>query len=388
MKPKILILYYKNFFPINSGDKNVISNHIDILSESYKVDLLHFPARNTANENQPQKNINKIISFKSKTSKKLLNLMKHYSPKYPIQTAMYYNQKTFNWIKAHKDDYYAFYPHFFRSAELVRKLHKNKVLHMHDAISLNYRTALNHKIPLIKKFLYKMEINKLIEYEKKCIADFNRTLLVSDFDRNYLIENNADKNKLTKIPISVSKKLLDYKKTDNSDSITFLGKMDYLANVDAMKYFVNKIFPFISQNINLKILGSSPAKDIQKLENERISVSGYIEDPYTIIKNSKIFVAPMRMGSGTQLKVLEAMALGKCVIASGIVKHGIDATNGKEIVYAENSEDFIDKINYYLKNDDKRKQIGKNARAFIKKNHTNQVIKDLLLDLFSNLKNN
>ncbi len=112
----------------------------------------------------------------------------------------------------------------------------------------------------------------------------------------------------------------------NEDVIVFTGAMDYWANVDAVKWFAVNVFPHIIKNfpaLKFYIVGSRPSKEVEALASNAIVVTGVVDDIRPYLAHAKLAVAPLRIARGIQNKVLEAMAMGKYVVATSAAMEGI-----------------------------------------------------------------
>jgi glycosyltransferase involved in cell wall biosynthesis len=150
--------------------------------------------------------------------------------------------------------------------------------------------------------------------------------------------------------------------------------MDYFPNEDAAEYFVKQIFPHVRTNhptAEFLIVGASPSSRVQKLsEYDRVTVTGFVDDPKDYLEQADVLVAPMRHGAGLQNKVLEGMALGRPVVTSSLAREGINARDGDHLIVVDDPDSFAASINDLISDIDKRRQIGKSARELIEREHT------------------
>jgi glycosyltransferase involved in cell wall biosynthesis len=105
-----------------------------------------------------------------------------------------------------------------------------------------------------------------------------------------------------------------------------------------------------------------------------INILGFVNDIRPFVQRASVFVAPIRSGSGTKIKVLNAMAQAKTVVATITAAEGIDAIHNKNIIIAQNSRDFSNKTIYFLRNKEKAEKIGQKARLLIKDKYSWEVI--------------
>jgi glycosyltransferase involved in cell wall biosynthesis len=159
--------------------------------------------------------------------------------------------------------------------------------------------------------------------------------------------------------------------------------MNYAPNVDAVSYFVTKVFPHIHAqlpNIRFVIVGTSPAKEVLKLARvPSVFVTGYVEDPYEYLEKAKVVVAPLRFSAGIQNKILEAMALRKAVVTTTKGARGIGGKDGEHFLVADEPEDMAGKILKLLGNQNLRKEIGENARKLVETTYRWDIIGQKLL---------
>jgi len=256
---------------------------------------------------------------------------------------------------------------------------KPKIIDLIDATSINYQGGKKF-LKSIWKLIYEVEANRLTLYELFTLKSFSKSFVSAEFDRSYL-KNNSDsfEHNLKVISNGVDEGIFrrDGSKVKEENWITFLGKMNYLPNIDAVTYFAEEVFSDIRQKSGVKfmIVGTRPNKRVMKLEKmEGIEVTGFVEDPHDYLEKSKIVVATLRFGSGMQYKILEAMALGKPVVTTSIGARGIKGQNGKHFIIANSKKDLVYNILELLENSSMRMSIGRNAKELVKNNYTWKII--------------
>jgi glycosyltransferase involved in cell wall biosynthesis len=156
-----------------------------------------------------------------------------------------------------------------------------------------------------------------------------------------------------------------------SNTLAFLGKMDYQPNIDAVSGFVNNVMPRLPQDYVFKIVGAKPTPEVLGLASERVLVTGFVEDPYAIVKNCDVAIAPMVSGGGIQNKVLETLALGMANIVSPLAALPMrDIRDNEHLVIANDVSDWVDSILEVTRNIEYRELLEVNGRNFIRENHT------------------
>jgi glycosyltransferase involved in cell wall biosynthesis len=157
-------------------------------------------------------------------------------------------------------------------------------------------------------------------------------------------------------------------------------------NVNATMYFVNKIYPKVKKvypDFEFNIIGGNATKEISSLSNiDGINVHGFVDDVAGLIQEQRLVVAPMVSGSGLQNKIIESMKLKKMVITTKIGSDGLTGLKGNELVIADNTDDFIDKLVYYLddENSNDLNNIAAEGKKYVEKTYSFETVKKQLLD--------
>jgi glycosyltransferase involved in cell wall biosynthesis len=147
--------------------------------------------------------------------------------------------------------------------------------------------------------------------------------------------------------------------------ILFVGLMDYAPNVEAARLICEIIAPR-SSGCRFDIVGKNPPK-LRCPENVRFS--GYVEDIRPVIANADICLAPIRTGSGTRIKILEYMAMGKPVIATSKGAEGIEYTDGRDIIIEDTIEKYPEIIRQLLDDEKRCSVLGREARKLVREKY-------------------
>ncbi len=154
---------------------------------------------------------------------------------------------------------------------------------------------------------------------------------------------------------------------DEPLNLLFVGNFMHPPNIDAAVRLSNAIFPRVQAHIpgvNLHIVGDQPTAQIRELANETIVVTGRVPDVTPYLDRAAVVVVPLRMGGGLRVKVKEALAAGKAVVASRLAVEGLDVEDGKQILLAESDEQFVDTVVHLLLNSAQRAALATRARAW------------------------
>lgn len=290
----------------------------------------------------------------------------------------------------------------FRMGQYVTKVKGIvKILDLCDSLALNLsRRAELDCTP--KRFLVKLEEKRVRRYEVEIMRSFDRGTVVASFDRDYLLKQDNNLN-LSVVPMGVDLKYFhphysDIEESDQSEltkridsslelkNLLFTGTMNYFPNVDAVIYFCNEIFPLIQKRFpdaNFYIVGNHPTDQVSRLaENRGVIVTGYVPDIRPYFDKSSVFVAPMRAGSGIQTKNLEAMAMGTPVVTTSIGAMGLEAEIGKELITADDPQEFANNVIQLIENPEMQHKFGSAGRKRIEQSYDWDVIVEKLEQVY------
>jgi polysaccharide biosynthesis protein PslH len=130
-------------------------------------------------------------------------------------------------------------------------------------------------------------------------------------------------------------------------SVLFVGSMDYHANIHAVTWFAREVWPEIASrhpDLEFVIAGRHPSLAVRKLAAARVRVTGTVEDIRPFYASATAVVVPLRVGSGTRLKILEAMAAGVPVVSTRLGAEGIEATPDVHLLLADTASDIVQAI--------------------------------------------
>ncbi|MFK7696914.1 glycosyltransferase family 4 protein [Paenibacillus sp. HJGM_3] len=286
----------------------------------------------------------------------------------PLQVNLFYNRKLLKQAHAIMD---SIHPDLvqvqtIRMAEYMTKYPTIKILDMIDAISLNMARRAKRDKLFLKPF-YFFESFLLKRYEEKAIAAYNRTILVSEKEKEYF---NSPRVVVNSNGTSMDCSRSEMEKYPSKEkAFIFHGNMSYFPNVEAMLYFTKEIWPEIHRkypDYKLYIVGKDPSKEIQNLNNRyNIVVTGFVEDISLYLLKSIIGIYPLNAGTGIQNKVLESLACGLPVICSNYGIQGIAGITNREVFIANSKEEIIQGVEELLLDEKLRQQYSFSGQRFV-----------------------
>jgi glycosyltransferase involved in cell wall biosynthesis len=227
---------------------------------------------------------------------------------------------------------------------------------------------------------------KIKEIELDIIQKADCTLVVSDVEAKFLsgILPNA-KVRVVPFPADIFEPENGY---DERNDIVYLGGFLHMPNVDAVLYFVNEIWPLVSQKLpgtRFVIAGPDAPQEILDLASDTIIVKGFVEDLGSLFATAKLSVAPIRYGAGIKGKILTSLGYGVPCIATGIATEGIGLKDGEDILIADTPAAFAETVVRVFTTPESWNLLSRNGLDFIRQNYSRPVVSSKLLDVFKEL---
>lgn len=151
--------------------------------------------------------------------------------------------------------------------------------------------------------------------------------------------------------------------------IIFTGSMDYYPNINAVLYFARRSWPLIRSQIpgaTWQIVGKDPPSEVKALAGlPGITVTGTVPDVTSYLASAEVAIAPLQIGSGTRLKILEALAMRKAVVSTSLGCEGLSVTSGKHLIVADQAQVFAQAVIDLMQNAEKRKALGDAGRILV-----------------------
>jgi glycosyltransferase involved in cell wall biosynthesis len=252
----------------------------------------------------------------------------------------------------------------------------------HNVESDLYRSISLRRYSILTIPYFYAKFLSLREYEKKVVSLFDLAVVMSERDRK-VFEGMCPGSKFLTLPNGVDTDFFVRRTTtpENHD-VYYAGSFNYYPNVDAVCYFVRDIFPAVRAkvaNARFFIAGNNPPEEVVRLhDGDKIIVLGYQNDVRTIMNKCAVSIAPLRLGGGTRLKIVEAMSMGIPVVSTSKGAEGIDAENGRDILVADESIEFAEKLIELLMSRDKLTELAANGRRLIEAKYSWKVLTDKL----------
>ena len=370
---KVMMILSRVPYPLEKGDKLRAFNQLKIISKHHEVILVCLNDQKTN-----PKAIEKLKPFCSeihiiKLHKHLIawNLFKGLFNSKPFQVNYFYQKQAQNQLNKIIEQQLPahIYVQLIRTAEYAKKYSfiPNTLDYM-DAFSKGIERRIKHSIPGIRRIFIE-EATRLKHYEADIFKYFDYKTIISEQDRE-LIEH-PDHSEIDIVRNGVDFNYFTASEKEKKYDLVFTGNMAYPPNIQAAIYLEKEIMPIVRKvkpNTTLLIAGASPVNKVKALNNTLTTVSGWLPDIRDAYNESKIFIAPMQLGTGLQNKLLEAMSMQLPCITSTLANKALKAENNLEILIGNSTEEFAELIIQLIEDKDLQRKLALNGNIFVREN--------------------
>lgn len=215
--------------------------------------------------------------------------------------------------------------------------------------------------------------HRLRRYEADLLNRVDHTVAMSAPDK-VVLRDVAPHAPVTVIPNGIDWTAYhDYNGASIPYDLLFTGKMDFRPNIDAVVWFGRRVLPLIRAQrpeTTFAVVGQRPHPRLDILRDmPGVTITGYVDDVRPYIAGTTVYIAPLRVGGGTRLKLLEAMAMGKAIVSTTLGAEGFPVISGQELVLADEPELFANEVLDLLANSTRRNQLGSAGQAFARANY-------------------
>jgi sugar transferase (PEP-CTERM/EpsH1 system associated) len=377
----LLYLCHRIPYPPDKGDKIRAFHMIEHLRTRFRVhlgcfiddpaDAIHIPALRTR--------VASLACIRLNPRHARLHALLRCRPGAPLLTGYFHNSELADWVRRTSRTHnlaqvIAYSAAMAPYADLIANT--PRILDMVDIDSEKF-AAYGRSSHWPQRLVWAREGRTLLAFERASVRRFDRTLFVSQAERDHFsalapestaltmaIGNGVDLDYFAPLPGRVPPLPGD------QPIILFTGAMDYRPNIEAVAWFAAQVLPKLrALNPLFVIVGSNPVPAVRALERAGgVLVTGRVDDTRPYLAQAALVVAPLQIGRGVQNKVLEAMAMARPVLATTAAFTGIDAVPGRDLLIADSPESWVGHATAVLAG--QYKQMGEAARAAVLHHHS------------------
>ena len=377
---KILFLSPTVPFPLTDGGRIRVFNLLKQIAEKSEVTLLALETQTTDAEGVAELQqfgiqVHLVPNAPTLPRVSFGTLLKAFFKRQPITVARYdvptYRQKFRELITNETFDLVHY--EMFHIAQFQTETDLPSVLSQQNVDSAIWRRLCSETTNPFYKFAYWTQQLAFQRYERVLSPKFDVVTCTSDIDATVFQQHCAE-DAIEIIPngVDVTHYLPDYS-SEASAHLIYIGSMDWYPNEDAVAFFTDEVLPRIQEkvpDVAFSIVGGNPSTRVQKLaEREGVVVTGRVPEIKPYFAEATVFVVPLRIGSGTRLKILEALAMGKAIVSTTVGAEGLDLRDGEEIFIADEPIAFADAVTRLLTDSELRRRMGESGRVRVERDY-------------------
>ncbi len=240
------------------------------------------------------------------------------------------------------------------------------VLAHHNIESQLMERRAEHETGTLARLYVQAQARRLRAYEQQQAGRFRLNITVSDADSDTL-QRICPGARTAAIPNGVDTEYFTAREHDGTPALIYTGGMNMFANRDAVDWFLADIWPRIKAAVpEVKFFGIGPKPSARLLEaasrDPQVEAPGFVDDVRPWIARAAVYVVPLRVGGGTRLKMVDAMAQGKAIVATRVGAEGIAGEDGRHFLLADDAQNFADTVIGLLRDAARRRTLGAAAR--------------------------
>lgn len=266
------------------------------------------------------------------------------------------------------------------SVNVPKDLRLPIIIDNHNVEHLIVARYLTHETNPLRRLYAQLEYKKLRNWERKACSNAALVLACSDEDKSSL------ERLCSRVPIRVIPNVIDAAAYSDGNghevknTVLYMGGMDWYPNRDAVEFFALRILPRLRQlvpSVKFVVAGRHPPPDFRgRLEREPgVRFTGTVRDMRPEISNAAVCVVPLRIGSGTRLKILEAAAMSRAIVSTSVGAEGLGFVEGEEIIRADTPDSFAQGVADLLHDSSRRKAMGQRARSRVQQDYSTEVLR-------------
>lgn len=246
---------------------------------------------------------------------------------------------------------------------------ERSVLLEHNVETMIWRRRLEHARGAVERLHLRDQVNRMFAYERAACRAAGAVIAVSAYDAG-LIRSMFGTERVSDIPTGVDAEYFAPAFSQHVADLVFVGLMDWFANADAVLYFLDRILPHIHSRrpqTTFAIVGRQPPPEIldRARGDSRLLVTGTVSDVRPYLWGAAASVVPLRIGSGTRIKIYEAMAAGTPVVSTTIGAEGLELNPGQDISIADHPAEFAARCLELLEDGERRSRVAAAARQLV-----------------------
>lgn len=356
-------------FPLEKGDKLRAYHQLRILARDHEVHLIALNDTSVSADAISELNtfLASVTVFRLPRLFIAYNIFKAWLQGLPLQVGYFYRCRIARKIKSiakHLQPDHVYFQ-LIRTAAYARDLNFPKTIDYQDVFSAGaMRQA--EKAKWYLRWILKIEHRRLLRYERNIFERFDHHTIISFPDRELI--PHMDNKLIHVIPNGVDTEFFSPRAHLKDIDILFTGNMGYPPNVDACKFLIHEIMPLVWKELpsaRVMLAGASPHPEVRQLQGKKVEVTGWVDDIRDCYARSQVFIAPMRIGTGLQNKILEALSMGLPCVTTPLAFSALHPDVGEFVLTGDDASRLASNLLYLLQHKESIKAKADASRTFV-----------------------
>jgi glycosyltransferase involved in cell wall biosynthesis len=242
--------------------------------------------------------------------------------------------------------------------------------------------------PVKSLYLHHMA-NGLKRFEEKYLPRFNAIAAITAPDQRRLRALGCP-DPVVFIPagVDLNRFRLNPAIQPKPKTLFMIGSLNWLPNLEGLDWFLTYIWPYVHERmpeLELHLAGKETPERILRLSGANVFVHGFVESAPEFMQRYEVMIVPLLSGGGMRIKIIEGMALGKCIISTGLGSEGISVRNDHDIVLCDEPSEWINRIESYYQGELPYAKLGQAAAHTITHTYDNRQVVTRFVELYREL---
>ena len=273
----------------------------------------------------------------------------------------------------------------------VQKYAQAKVIYRaHNIENVMWAQMARQKNDPFKKSYLQMHAGRIKNFELEQLTRFDGIAVFTEQDKSAMLGYGLKMPvEVLQVGINIAVYHPDFSKTE-FPTLFFLGSLDWLPNREGIEWFMENFAKELTDG-DLKVKFYLAGYDIPEQFDDygvmgQIFIQGEVDDALEFINSKAIMIVPLLSGTGMRVKIVEGMAMQKCIISTSLGAEGIRYTDGENILIANNQDEFYEAIKHCIADEDFCKTIGFNARTLVEQEHSINTVTAGLVEFYEHIR--
>jgi len=168
-------------------------------------------------------------------------------------------------------------------------------------------------------------------------------------------------------------------------TLFMIGSLDWMPNLEGLDWFLTNVWPAVQEKLpdmELHIAGKNPPERLQRLKSKNVFMHGFVASATEFMQRYEMMLVPLLSGGGMRIKIIEGMAMGKCILSTGLGSEGIHASTNEDIIVCDEPSEWVDRIVRYYQGDIDCAKVGEAATQTVGRLYDNRRVIERFLELY------